>query len=153
MSILETTANGVADDTADDTAAIAHLGRSFVAQRAAFTADRKPSRAQRRERLGALMGMLAANRTRISEALNADFGVHPGPASDLIEVLGPLGRAQYVLDHLEEWMAPEPRDIDPHFFGSAKAYVEFQPKGVIGNIVPWNFPFDRQTVRIYSRLR
>lgn len=82
------------------------------------------------------MGMLATNRKPITEALSADFGVHPGPASDLIEVLGPLGSAQYVLDHLEEWMQPDARDIDPHFYGSAKAYVEFQPKGVIGNIVP-----------------
>jgi len=27
-------------------------------------------------------------------------------------------------------------------FGSAKAFVQPQPKGVVGNIVPWNFPFD-----------
>ena len=27
-------------------------------------------------------------------------------------------------------------------YGSARAEVRFEPKGVIGNIVPWNFPFD-----------
>ena len=142
MSIVQTATTSSAPDAADDAAAIANLGQAFAEQRKAFAADRKPSLDQRRERLGALMGMLTANRRRIAEALAADFGAHPGPASDLIEVLGPLGRAQYVLDHLEAWMKPEPRDIDAHFFGSAKAYVEFQPKGVIGNIVPWNFPFD-----------
>src|SRR5678816_3538195 len=26
--------------------------------------------------------------------------------------------------------------------GSATAYIQYQPKGVVGNIVPWNFPFD-----------
>ena len=26
--------------------------------------------------------------------------------------------------------------------GSARAYIQNQPKGVVGNIVPWNFPFD-----------
>ena len=63
MSILETATTSSAPDAADDAEAIARLGRSFVAQRAAFAADRKPSLAQRRERLGALMSMLAANRT------------------------------------------------------------------------------------------
>ena len=142
MSILEATATKATNVAVSDADAIANLGQTFAAQRAAFAKDRKPSLVQRRERLGALMGMLASNRNQIAEALAADFSVHPGPASDLIEVLGPLGRAQYVLDHLEEWMQPSTRDIDPNFFGAAKAYVEFQPKGVVGNIVPWNFPFD-----------
>ena len=31
---------------------------------------------------------------------------------------------------------------DPLLYGSGRAYVQPQPKGVIGNIVPWNFPFD-----------
>ena len=39
-------------------------------------------------------------------------------------------------------MAAEPRPADPALFGSGRAYVQPQPKGVIGNIVPWNFPFD-----------
>jgi coniferyl-aldehyde dehydrogenase len=39
-------------------------------------------------------------------------------------------------------MAPEPRWTDPALFGSGRAFVQPQPKGVIGNIVPWNFPFD-----------
>ena len=39
-------------------------------------------------------------------------------------------------------MASEPRHSDPALFGSGRAFVQPQPKGVIGNIVPWNFPFD-----------
>jgi coniferyl-aldehyde dehydrogenase len=39
-------------------------------------------------------------------------------------------------------MAPEARWTDPTLFGSARAFVQPQPKGVVGNIVPWNFPFD-----------
>ncbi|MFZ0043334.1 MAG: aldehyde dehydrogenase family protein, partial [Solirubrobacteraceae bacterium] len=54
----------------------------------------------------------------------------------------PAGRAMYVAENLESWMAPEPRHSDPALFGSGRAYVAPQPKGVIGTIVPWNFPFD-----------
>ena len=57
-------------------------------------------------------------------------------------MLGIVGRAQYVLAHLEDWMAPSERDVDAVTMGNARAYVELQPKGVVGNIVPWNFPFD-----------
>src|ERR1700686_4764975 len=39
-------------------------------------------------------------------------------------------------------MAPEARPADPALFGSGRAFVQPQPKGVVGNIVPWNFPFD-----------
>ena len=141
MSILETPAQPFAP-AGDDAAAIAALEQAFAAQRAAFAADRSPTLAARRERLEALIGMLATNRERISAAIARDFGAHPAPASDLIEVLGPIGRAHYVLEHLEEWMTPSPRDIDAALFGTATAHVQLQPKGVIGNIVPWNFPFD-----------
>jgi coniferyl-aldehyde dehydrogenase len=37
---------------------------------------------------------------------------------------------------------PDERCADPAFYGSAQAAIRMQPKGVIGNIVPWNFPFD-----------
>ncbi len=127
---------------ANDATAIEKLRAAFQAQRDAFNADRNPSLQERRSRLAALMGMLAANRERISAALAQDFGAHPVPASDLIEVLGPLGRARYVSEHLEAWMAPQPRETDPGLLGTSRAYVQNQPKGVVGNMVPWNFPFD-----------
>ncbi len=144
MPILGTVAPATraAEPAADDEAVIAELHRAVAAQRRAFAADRHPSLDERRSRLAALMGMMAANRTRMSEAMAADFGAHPAPASDLIEVLGVLGRAQFVMAQLEEWMRPSARAVDPAFLGTAEAYVQLQPKGVVGNIVPWNFPFD-----------
>ena len=126
----------------DDGAAIEELHDIVERQRAAFLADPFPSLAERQELLGALAGMLIGHRSEIEEALTSDFGVHPQLAADLIEVLGPAGRAGYAAERLEDWMAPEPRQVDPALFGSGSAYVQPQPKGVLGNIVPWNFPFD-----------
>ena len=54
---------------------------------------------------------------------------------DLIEVLGPAGRAAYAAEQVEAWMADEPRAVDPALFGSGRAYVQPQPKGVIGKSV------------------
>ncbi len=137
MSTIE---HGHTADT--DDGAIEELHQIVERQRAAFLADPFPSLEQRRELLGALAGMVVANRTRIEEAMSADFGVHPPLATDLIEVLGVAGRAAYVAEQLEDWMAPEPRYADPGLFGSGQAFVQLQPKGVVGNISPWNFPFD-----------
>ena len=39
-------------------------------------------------------------------------------------------------------MRPQQRETDPGFHGNASACIQLQPKGVVGNIVPWNFPSD-----------
>ncbi len=131
------------DDIASgDEQAIATLHRTVEAQKAAFWANPYPSRAERQAHLEALAGMMMSNRQRIREAMSADFAVHPELFSDLIECVGIPSRAMYAVSKLDEWMADEERDTDPALFGSARAFVRHQPKGVIGNIVPWNFPFD-----------
>lgn len=141
MSILDTGIEASASPSTD-TAEIAAMRFAFDRQRKAFAANRYPTFAERKERVGAVISMLAGNRKAIREALASDFGAHPAGASDLIEIMGPIGRAQYVLDNLERWMAPIERDVDPAVMGTGRAMVESQPKGVVGNIVPWNFPFD-----------
>ncbi len=123
-------------------ASVAALHDAFAAQKRAFLANPYPSYEERLAHLGALAGMIVSNRERVAKALSEDFGVHPAPASDLIEVLGPASRAQYAMGRLEDWMSAEERDIDPALFGTARASIRHQPKGVVGNIVPWNFPFD-----------
>ncbi len=128
--------------TGEDAAAISELHEMVARQREAFLADPFPSLEERQGLLGALAGMLISHREEIEAAMNEDFGVHPKIAADLIEILGPAGRAAYAAEQLGSWMAPEPRWTEPTLFGSGRAFVAPQPKGVVGNIVPWNFPFD-----------
>jgi len=128
--------------TSDDTVAIAELRDLLALQKKASRAEPYPALQVRRERLGAVAGMMVMNKDRIREAMSADFSVHPELFTDLVEVLGVAGRAMYAAEQLEAWCAPDERWADPAFYGSAKAAIRMQPKGVIGNIVPWNFPFD-----------
>jgi coniferyl-aldehyde dehydrogenase len=141
-SYAATAQEGRATSTGDDAAAIAELQETVERQRGAFLADPFPTLEERQGLLGALAAMLLGHRVQIQEALSADFGVHPPIAADLIEVLGPAGRAVYAAEQLGAWMAEEPRAADPALYGSGRAFVQPQPKGVVGNIVPWNFPFD-----------
>jgi coniferyl-aldehyde dehydrogenase len=130
------------DVVTGDAEAIAALHGAFDRQRQAFLADPSPSLDERRSHLEALAGMMMSNRDRIRQAMSDDFAVHPELFTDLIECLGIAGRAAYAIAQLEQWMADEERETDPALMGTARAYIRHQPKGVVGNIVPWNFPFD-----------
>jgi coniferyl-aldehyde dehydrogenase len=133
MSIIE---NGVVATAGGDGQAIADLRTAFDRQRAAFTMDRNPSVAERRARIKALMGMMVAYRERISAALVADFGSHPTGAAELIEVLGVLGRARYVLDHLEDWMAPSVRETDPALLARRPLRFAISPRALSATSCP-----------------
>jgi coniferyl-aldehyde dehydrogenase len=126
----------------DDGPAIAELHRFHALQRKAFLADPYPDAATRKGHLMALAGMVLGHRDEIREAMSADFAVHPELFTDLVEVLGVAGRAASAVEQLDAWMAEDERHTDAALFGTARAGIRFQPKGVIGNIVPWNFPFD-----------
>ncbi|WP_296448101.1 aldehyde dehydrogenase family protein [Rhodoferax sp. UBA5149] len=130
------------EPTGGDAAAIEALREAFNRQKKAFLAHPCPTRDERRAHLEALAGMMMSNRDRIRQAISADFAVHPVLFTDLVEVLGIAGRAAYALTQLDDWMRDEERAADPALFGTGKAFIRHQPKGVVGNIVPWNFPFD-----------
>jgi coniferyl-aldehyde dehydrogenase len=130
------------DSQLDDGPAIAELHRLYAVQRKAFLADPYPDAAARRADLMALAGMVLGHREEIRAAMSTDFGAHPELFTDLVEVLGVAGRAAYAAEHLDGWMAEDDRPVDPALYGTARAGVRCQPKGVVGTIVPWNFPFD-----------
>ncbi|MGE4323347.1 MAG: aldehyde dehydrogenase family protein [Sphingobium sp.] len=121
---------------------IALLDDSLRAMQAACLADPYPTAEQRRANLRALVAMMIRYRMEIREALKQDFATHPDVISDLVEVVGVVGRARSAIADLDDWMAPESRHADPAMFGTGRAYVQYQPKGVIGLIVPWNFPIE-----------
>jgi coniferyl-aldehyde dehydrogenase len=132
----------VPDSSSSDADAVERLKDSIALQQAAFRRDPYPSAPARREHIRAIAGMLIANREQVRAALAEDFGSHPDEFADLIEILGPVGRVAHALESLDDWMADDARPTDPGLFGSGRAFVRYEPKGVIGNMTPWNFPFE-----------
>jgi coniferyl-aldehyde dehydrogenase len=125
-----------------DAQAIARLREVFAVQKKAFRDNPMPDLKQRLEWLGALAHMMLVNREKIQQAIAADFASHPRQFADLVECLGVAGRAQYAAEHLAGWMQAQERSADATLYGSGRACVLAQPKGVVGNMAPWNFPFD-----------
>jgi coniferyl-aldehyde dehydrogenase len=59
----------------------------------------------------------------------------------MTDISSALGEVKYARKHLEKWMRPEKRKTRfPLGLLGAKARIEYQPKGVVGIIAPWNFP-------------
>ena len=118
------------------------LDAIFEKQKQAFAADRYPSLEVRLERLRALDNMMIAFREPMRAALTADFDSHHPLVTDLFESGAIIARGRYIQTQLEEWMKPSVRELNPMVHGSSTARVIRQPKGVIGNISPWNFPIE-----------
>ena len=125
-----------------DQSAIERLNRLFALQTQAFQRDAYPSAEQRIALMQRVPDMLRKYRQPILEALDADFAGHSHDQGDLLEILGMFDRAKFNIDHVKKWMRPIAKASNPITQGSSKAYIQYQPKGVIGNMVSWNFPFD-----------
>ena len=142
MALLEAEETLAVSSGTGDAEAIGRMQSAFEAQRRAFAADRMPALAVRRERLERIITMMEAYKDRIYTALSADFGAHSTGAADMFEVQPVTLRAQFALAHLEQWMQPEAREVDAAYKGAMRAFLKSHPKGVVGNISPWNFPFE-----------
>ena len=128
------------------------LNRLFEAQKAAFLKNPMPTLDERLDRLRRLEAAMVENRVGFQKTLNEDFGQHPAVVTDLFETGGVIGRSRYIQAMLGEWMKDSPRDLDPAAHGSSSAKVIRQPKGVIGNLAPWNFPIECALVMVNDML-
>jgi coniferyl-aldehyde dehydrogenase len=117
---------------------IAELHALFGAQRAAFERDKNPTLDARLAALATLKRACNDIADHVPRALAEDFGSHDPSIGLLWELGGVLGRIAHTAAHLPQWIEPVPRDAEP----GAQSYVRYQPKGVVGNMAPWNFPID-----------
>ncbi len=107
--------------------------------RAAQARDPMPAWETRAARLRKLQTMLRDQHDAFAAAINADFTRRPLEETDLLEMYPSLSAIRYALHHGRRWMRPRRRAAD---FVFLPAHVELrpQPSGVVGIIVPWNYP-------------
>jgi coniferyl-aldehyde dehydrogenase len=110
-------------------------------QRAAFAAELPVSLNARKDRLKRCSALMIEHGAAFADAVSEDFGHRSHTQSMMADVLASVRQAKHALKNIAQWMRPEKRKLDfPLGLLGASARVEFQPKGVIGIIVPWNFP-------------
>jgi coniferyl-aldehyde dehydrogenase len=117
-----------------------YLQSSLDAQRAAYLLQPYPDREQRIKDLQALKQLLKDNQEAIVTAINQDYGNRARQETILAEFIVVLDGINFAIKHLKKWMKPQRRKIEFTLYPGAKNRVIPQPLGVVGVIVPWNFP-------------
>ena len=115
------------------------LDRLFAAQRAAYAANPMPPAAQRQQWLKALRDLLSNERQALVDAISTDFSHRSADETLLAELMPSLHGIHYASRHLKGWMKSSRRKVGMAF-QPASAKVVYQPLGVVGIIVPWNYP-------------
>jgi coniferyl-aldehyde dehydrogenase len=132
---LQDKANEQAPMTKEDLLAI------LAKQRASFEKEGFVSYERRLDRLNRLESLLYDNIDILCEALKEDFGHRSLHQSKIADFYGSFEALKHTKKHLKKWMKDEKRQ-SPFPLGliGAKSKIQYQPKGVVGNITTWNFP-------------
>ncbi|WJN59897.1 coniferyl aldehyde dehydrogenase [Pseudomonas sp. SO81] len=111
----------------------------LAAQRAAYRANPMPSAEQRRTWLKALRELILGEKQALIDAVSSDFSNRAASETLLAEIMPSLHGIDYASKRLGKWMKPSRRHVGMAF-QPASARVVYQPLGVVGVIVPWNYP-------------
>jgi coniferyl-aldehyde dehydrogenase len=118
---------------------IERMQQTLTQQRRAFAASPFPAFANRRDKLKSLRRILQRYQDRIVDAVSADFGGRAATETKFSDVLGPILEINHAIRSLRRWMRPRRRHTESLFLTN-RVWINYQPKGVVGVIAPWNFP-------------
>ncbi|KUN05894.1 aldehyde dehydrogenase [Streptomyces yokosukanensis] len=107
--------------------------------RATFATGRTKPVEWRTGQLRRLRAMLTERGTDLAAALHADLGKSSTEAYRT-EIDFTLREIDHTLDHLQEWLRPEPAPVPAHLGADATAWTQYDPLGVVLVIAPWNYP-------------
>ena len=113
-------------------------------QRQAQWTEGSPNAAVRIDRLDRAIGLLVDHAREIADALRDDFGHRSVEGSLVTDVAASIEPLKHARRHVRRWMRRERRSVSPAPLAllGARAWVDYQPKGIVGLISPWNFPFN-----------
>ena len=118
---------------------IQRLHDLLLQQKTAYQRYPVPTAKERIERLARLKKVLVKYQDQIADAINQDYGNRSINETKIGELLTCLEQIKYYSKHLTGWMKPSKRHVGL-LHQPAKAWVQYQPLGVIGIIAPWNYP-------------
>jgi aldehyde dehydrogenase (NAD+) len=94
---------------------------------------------QRVEKLKKLHKEILMHQAEIREALWTDFR-KPGAEVDFSEIYPITSEIKFITSRLRSWMKPR-RVLPTLALAGTRSRLQFEPKGVVLIISPWNFPF------------
>lgn len=128
------------------------LSALFNTQKNAYLNSPIPTYQQRKNNLINLKKMLSENRDAIIEAIDKDYGSRSWHESVFAEFIAVFDSLAFITKNVRKWMKPQKRHVDFTMFPGAKNLLTPQPLGVVGIIVPWNFPINLSFIPIATAL-
>ncbi|MBP7272524.1 MAG: aldehyde dehydrogenase family protein [Saprospiraceae bacterium] len=92
------------------------------------------------QKLKRLRNCILQHRTAIYDALFADFKKST-TETDLTETLAVVAEINFAIRHLHAWTAKQAVNTPLKLIGTS-SYIQYEPKGVVLIIAPWNFPIN-----------
>ncbi len=118
---------------------IIRLKELFTRQKDAYRKAPMPSAEQRIGHLKALKNVTLKFQNQLAEAVNEDFSCRSKDETLIAEILTSIEGINMAIKKTRKWMKPSKRGVGL-LFAPAKNEVRYQPLGVVGIIVPWNYP-------------
>lgn len=106
---------------------------------------------QRINTLKALKHALLIYRLQLLEAVDKDFSGRSHDETDFAELLPCIMSIDFTIKHLRSWMKVSRRHRGWLFFPGCNQ-VHYQPLGVVGIMVPWNYPVQLSILPLVSAL-
>ncbi|MEQ1070455.1 coniferyl aldehyde dehydrogenase [Acinetobacter lwoffii] len=116
-----------------------YLNEVLAQQKHAYLHYPLPTAKERIDRLARLKRILVKYQDQFADAINQDYGNRSIGETKIGELLTCLEHIKYYSKNLTRWMKPSKRHVGI-IHQPAKAWVQYQPLGVVGIIAPWNYP-------------
>ncbi|MEP7068035.1 MAG: coniferyl aldehyde dehydrogenase [Usitatibacter sp.] len=115
------------------------LRQAYERQRRGFDAAGGLDLAARRATLASLGALLRDNADAFCTAVDRDFHGRARQETHLLELFPSYGAIRHARRQVKRWMKPQQRPTN-FWFLPGRSRVLFQPLGVVGIVVPWNYP-------------
>jgi len=123
----------------------------FKQQQQAFRNNPMPSADERIADLKRLKAAILKYQDELAAAVNQDFSCRSTDETMIAEIMTSVEGINYACKRLRGWMKPSKRHVSM-LFAPSHNHVMYQPLGVIGIMVPWNYPIQLALLPLMTAL-
>lgn len=130
---------------------VERINTLFAQQKAAYRAHPMPSSTERRADLQRLKDSVLKYKNELADAIYQDFSCRSKDETMVAEVMTAVQGINFAMKRLKKWMKPSKRHVSM-LFAPSHNKVMYQPLGVVGIVVPWNYPLQLAVLPLMTAL-